>query len=1036
MKRFVFYIVWVFGVLTACTDEELVIHGEVGTEEVWATLHFGHQSFEKIDISTRATLNEVAESRVENLFVYVFDANGKRLYSHFYDSNNRETNMPEIPGNYWTVNNRTSTNNSDTNGEVMIKAPIMQGGSIYVIANLNADQLNISSEQLNTIRSLSELQALTVTLNQKMTSRTGYFLMTGSESGVNVSSDGRITKNNASLKISLKRLDAKVTVNVQIGQAASGQEMKNFVPESWQIMRLPKGTRILAGDTDAGELGYFDSPEQFFESDVDGVKSFSFYQLENMKDVTGSTLTFNDRDLRKRNADGSYNTTNGLWTHASENATYMIIKGKVQMKVDPNEENTLQYLEADVVYYVHLGDFSDGDYNDFTIRRNTHYTYNITIEGVNSIRVEVLSNLENQSGATGHVYMAKEEVYTFDAHYGQKVFRIDANSVDPNKVTWYVKTPFSEGTPMMGSGTQVADLDYQWVWFMVNDTDDNGRYLAKNRAYPGNQYQAVDYDSNDKLMNVVEFTNFLKEETLKWKSATGEMKSAASAFKKDANGEYCLYVTAFVDEYYYEADPINSQNRPQDLWKQFVNKPNRLMHILCNSTQSKDGESSVTESVLTIRQRSIQTSYNLEKPSLMTAWGCEAVDEFADSQLFFYNQNESMYSKAGGDLSELDEYISSDVNGLYNSVKIWGITPGVSRWDTYLDFERIDNYSTTINGRELKTFFLQDDYAVLRYSTLMRNRDNNGNGIIDADELQWYVASINQLYDLYMGQLGLESDAALYTPAMAARANYGYGEPYEGANGWRNHVISSTWAGYNKNIDEVEVPQPAQPVVLWAEEGISISAYADRGWAAKFAPYSVRCVRNLGLSQPAITGEGVEGVGFPERLIQVHEPNDPNVYVQFGVYRFDLTNINTKSLRYYTSRELGLGDENEETARLYYGFETGDLVNYPKETQSGDNNSGNYAVLKEALEAGANIGCAPGYRVPNVREAALMALYCSSDWWGWQTIMTNTWYSNGAYGSGKKDSNHTSWQFHYRQATIGGWAIYVRTVRDWNPTAE
>ena len=1036
MKRFVFYIVWVLGVLTACTDEELVKHGKVGTEEVWATLCFGHRSFEEININTRATLNEVAESRVENLFVYVFDANGKRLYSHFYDSTNREAALPETLGNYWTVNNRTSTNNYDTNGEVMIKAPAMQGGSIYVIANLNADQLNISSEQLNTIRSLSELQALTVTLNQEITSRTGYFLMTGSVQNISVNTNGTITRGDSSdpVSVPLERLDAKVTVNVQIGQSGiANQEIKNFVPGSWQIMRLPKGTRILGGNTDAGELGYFDSPELFFESETGITKSFSFYMLENMKDVTSPTLTFNDRDLRNKNVDGSYNTTNGLWTHASEDATYMIIKGKVQMKVDTTEETDMQYLEADVVYYVHLGNFGDskqgGDYNNFTINRNTHYTYNITIKGVNSIVVEVEDDREEQSGATGHVYKSKEEVYTFDAHYGQKVFRIDESSVDLDQVTWYVKTPFSEGMPMMESGTQIPNLDYQWVWFMVNDIEDDGRYSVKNRAYPGNKFQAVNYqDPNgvpDLLMNVVEFANFINEEKLKWKN-----DPSSSAFKKDVQGVYCLYVTAFVDEYYYEYDPFNSQNSPQDFWKQFVNKPNRLMHILCDSQHSKDGESSVTKSVLTIRQRSIQTPYNMEKPSLLTAWGCESVDEFADSQFFYYNNEESMYSEAGGNLSGLGA--PSEVNGLYNSVQLWNITPGVTRWDEYLDYERINNYSKTINGRELKTFFLQDDYAVLRYSSLMRNRDNNGDGIIDADELRWYVASINQLYDLYMGQLGLESDAALYTPAIAARVNYNWNEPYAGANGWRNHVISSTWADYGKDGQNTY----KQPVVLWAEEGISTSAYADRqNWNVKFAPYSVRCVRNLGLSQPAITEEGAEGTGYPERLIKVHEPNDPNVYVQFGVYRFDLSNINTKSLRYYTTRELGLGDENEETSRLYYGFETGNLVNYPTSDQGGYYNAGNYAALKEALEAGMNIGCDPGYRVPNVREAALMSLYCSSDWWGWQSIMTNTWYSNGDYGNGK-DPTFTSWQFHYRQATIGNWAIYVRAVRDWNPTTE
>ena len=1028
MKRYILYIGWLLCLLTGCTDKDLVKCGSVGDKEVWTTLKFGHTSFNKIDISTRATLNEIAESRVENLFVYIFDADGNRLYSHYYDYTNRKDALPTTPGNWWTVNNRTSSNNNDTRGEVMIKAPVMTNGSIYMIANLNADQLNISSDQLNLVETLADLEALTITMNQEITSRTGYFLMTGSADGISVDDKGNIKKGNTSLvSIPLVRLDAKVTVKVKVGASSiDGQSMQAFIPESWQIMKLPKGTRLLAGSNDADELGYFNSPVEHFEKDEDDEKGFSFYMLENMEDTKGLT-SFNQRDLRSKKPDGSYDTTNGLWEYASEDATYMVIKGKVQMEVDTDDEFGMQYLEADVTYYVHLGNFGNsktgGSYNDFTINRNTHYTYTITISGVNNIELEVTTDKENQSGATGHVYKSREENYTFDAHYGQRVFRIDAETVLDKTITWYIKTPFGEGTPGMESGTQVPNLDYRWVWFMVNGTETSGVYSTNNRTYPGNQFQAVNYkDPNskpDELMNVVEFTNFIRVEKQKLKDAAEDEKATASAFKKDNNGKYCLYVTAFVDEYYYEADPLNAANSPQDLWKKFVNQPNRIMHILCDSKLSKDEESSVTNSVITIRQRSIQTPYNLEKERLMTAWGCESVDEFENSQLFFYdNTKESMTAGAGSNLGD-NIGTPSDVNGLYNSVKIWGVNPGTTRWDTYIDYERVNDYQTTIKNTRLTTYFMEDKYAVLRYATLMRNRDNDGDGVIDADELRWYVASLNQLYDLYMGQLGLNRDAALYTPTIAARSNYTSG-PYSGASGWRNHVISSTWEG-----------STPQPTVLWAEEGISRSPYASR--YSKPAPYSIRCVRNLGLSEtPDVTKEGMEGINYPTRLVKVTEPTNTHGYL------FDLSNINTKSLRYFTSRELQLGNENEETARVYYGFETGVKITYPRTDQGGNNNVRNYAALKEALEAGTDIGCDTenGFRVPNVREGALMSLYCNQNWWtnSGSSIMTSTWYSNGGLGN-QNDAGYTSWQFSYRYATVGGNGVTnIMTVRDWYPT--
>lgn len=35
---------------------------------------------------------------------------------------------------------------------------------------------------------------------------------------------------------------------------------------------------------------------------------------------------------------------------------------------------------------------------------------------------------------------------------------------------------------------------------------------------------------------------------------------------------------------------------------------------------------------------------------------------------------------------------------------------------------------------------LSEDYRFLRYSCMTRNRDNNGNGVIDQDEVRWYLS--------------------------------------------------------------------------------------------------------------------------------------------------------------------------------------------------------------------------------------------------------------------------------------------------------
>ncbi len=1012
MKQYILYLGCLLCFLTGCTDEELVKHGIVSDKEVWTTLEFNHISFEKVDISTRATLNEIAESRVENLFVYMFDANGNRVYSHYYDYTNRKDELPSTPGNWWTVTNRTALNNNDTWGRVMIKSPVMENGSIYLVANLNADQLNISADQLNLVETLADLEALTITMNQEITSRTGYFLMTGTADNISVDNTGTIKQGgNSWFSIPLVRLDAKVSVKVKI----EGKEMQNFIPESWQIMNLPKGTMLIAGDGNADNRGFFNSVPEHFEEDAQGGKGFSFYMLENKKNTEGLT-TYNERDLRKKKSDGSYDTSRGMWVNASESATYMVIKGKVQMKVDTDEEYGMQYLEADVTYYIHLGNFGDskggGNYNDFTINRNTHYTYTITIKGVNNIELEVTTGVENQSGATGHVYKSKEEIYTFDAHYGQRVFRIDADRVLDKTVTWYVKTPFSEGTPGMESGTQVPNLDYQWVWFMVNGTEHNGVYSANNRTYPGDKYQAVNYNSEDKLMNVVEFTNFIRDEKLKLQNAPGDEKPNASAFKKDNKGIYCLYVTAFVDEYYYEADPLNSTNKPKDLWKKFVNKPNRILHILSDSQLSKDEESSVTQSVITIRQRSIQTPYNVAKEELTTAFGCETVDETRPYNFTFYdkvNGSEDYYKN-------INFGNNSTNNGLYNTACLWNLfNNGVlkkdanrEKWADYL------NYNVP-NATDKDNHFLKAGKESMRYAPMSRNRDNNGNGYIDPEEVRWYIAPLEQLYTLYAGDLGLVSEARLYPPSIANLSNN------QDANGkwqWRNHVVCSNRTTINNSGQIISANWPE---MLWAEEGVSVSGYGQE-WS-KPAPNSIRCVRNLGMDDATEDNIGNKNANVPTPMIQVTVSPQNS-----GIYYFDLSNMNAQSARYYTSQELVPGNENDETSRAYYGFETDDeFISY----------SGSYNDLKNALESGNSTLSPAGYRVPNVREAALMSLYCPEDWWGSHEIYSCSYYSHGSLGGNLYYDNGTvTWTFMNKYITISGGVNSLRCVRDWNPTAD
>lgn len=1011
MKRFISYIMCLLDVtlmFTSCTEDELMKQSVIG-KETWVSFDFGHQSFDEVEINARATLDIVPESRVLNMFVYVFTQDGQRIYSHYFDKDNKKDDANTVTSsdaNCWYVNTTTT---GKTTGTVRIKAPQVTEAILYLVANLDEDMMNVSSERLNTVRTLDELEGLTVDLKQHTASRNGYFPMTAKVTGVTITQ----TEIQAATAY-LERLDAKVTVNIAL--ADTGTTLKAFIPDVCRVVNLPGGSMVANVSNDYEEAGYFTCDVNFDEQGTDDegnitTASCSFYMLENRESShkKDTVLSYHNRDLRIKNADGSYNTTNGLWLKAPENATYLEIHGELQMEVNTSTTG-IQELIGDVIYYVHLGDFGE-DINDYDVKRNTHYTYNITIYGVDKIRVEVENDKEEQSGATGHVYSSTETQYTFDAHYGQRVFSFNADEVGLEAMTFYVKTPFGrEGTPETANGYDVSDLDYQWVKFLVNKMDTSSTssysYSHYNRIYPGdNSEMLIKEGSEERLMNVAELLAYVKEEKEKydtWK-ANGYEGSNPCAFLKEGD-EYRLYVTAFVNEYYYETHPTDQQSIS---WKEFVNQPNRLMHILCQTQVSKDGASSVTGSVITIRQRSIQTPYNLNKEGLTSAFGCEIVDETRDAGLGFYEDG----------YTTTDHGNYSTENGLYNTACLWelfnlsesdGSKTATSyrdttvRWDTYLNYEQ---------PNDNENFFMKSDKTCMRYAPMTRNRDNNGNGYIDPEEVRWYIAPLEQLYALYIGELGINSEAQLYPSYLASLDS----AKVNGVYPWRNHIVCSN----QTTVANTQYVNKYWPDLLWAEEGVSLSGYGkDNGWG-KPAPYSIRCTRNLGMDDATSTTIINNKQNIPTPII--------NVTNSGNVYRFDLSNVNDKSVRFYTTHELIPSNEYAESSRIYYGFET-----YTGFTTS---DSYDYNTLKANLEAGES-PCPDGYRIPNVREAALMSVFCPASWWNGYNILSCNYYSHGEWGT-KYDTNNgiitTTWIFGCKYVSLSGSANRLIPVRDWNP---
>ena len=1080
-----------------CTEEELYVveKGRLNDGDAWIQLDFGHKNYDKVVVNTRSTLGDVAESRVLDMYALIF-VNDRCVYNHYFGNDEEvkkatEAEVREAVANRtnecWYVMNRTSSTNTssdnltdDTHGVLCMKTPSFENGELYLIANANAYTVNISPEKLGTIRTKQDLQALTATLNGEVTTRYGYFPMVAEVKNVTVTStgisqtiNGQTTNN---ITAELNRLDAKIDVHVKAatGNVSQYQDMdikvKDFTPESWQIMNVPKGSFIVENEGNNDDItGYFNTQKLSFEKslpDTYGTEatlnhSFSFYMLEN-RHVVPSTATgenigngrytnsYHLRDLRKKNPDGTYmfelpqeeDDVKNIWEFAPENATYLILKGYLAMENSDNIEAGAHEVGADVTYYIHLGDFnSSSSYdfaalNNYSIERNTHYTYNITIKGVHSIELEVTTNNERQPGAAGNIYATQETIKMFDAHYEQFTTFVDVESFDSQTMSWYVRTPFGvEGSPKLnenldpedeGYDTNLSNYDYKWVWFMVNPLNANGTYNTKSQWYPGDQYRTGGTENKmlgdeNHLMNVDEFVRYMKEQKRKYENGESNL------FRSNGT-QTGVALTIFVDENYYEQHPIDGSTST-DLWKQFVNQPNRLLHLLSGSRRSSDKESSMTQNIITIRQRSIQTPYSIKKTGLQTAWGTEAVDETEENQLWFY-QNETTTNNG-------DQGNSSTDNGLSNTIRLLGLvtnnnfTSHTNNWKTFLEYE---NYNETTGPVSI----LNNNYKSLLYATLLRNRDNNGDKRIDAKEMKWYIASLGQLTGIFIGEHGFfNKETYLYSEEKGYLEGTFTSGNYAGYHKWRSHVISSTKNSSNK------------PVVVWAEEGFATSGYRDeQGWgdASKYnSPFSIRCLRNLGMhytteseAATAIVNAETRPVDLIDYRIEDTNGNLLTNATANSIYVFDLSNVNENSLRPIASQvELEATNEFDEMARPYKYFKTGSFCTLEiDETYNGDNH--NYLDLKLGyLDAGKS-PCNEGYRVPIVREGAIMNLYGSREWWNGNYTMVASYYSNGSVGpyndmGNGKDQSSTgvikySWIFGYEFATMEN--SNVRTIRE------
>lgn len=829
------------------------------------------------DEKTRAVSPEQAEKRIFNLYIFVFNKDGSIDYQKYHPLNESTIESTKISINGLTCGSEKSV------------------AAIVNIENANTI-VAIKSSTLDAITSRSELEEIVVNMQTQSLERGTSFLTSGITENVTVSAEGATP-----VTVLLKRVDAKIRFNINTIEGVT------FIPSDWRVVSIPSRISVMGAHLDlcSSEADCFDTDWAKFE---DGGATFAFYSMEHLLNpkaqiASGGTDAerYALREKQEKIPTGSGNSVkNGAFVYAPATGTYVEMRGHV--RYTQHDED----ISADVIYTVHLGGVEGA--NDYNTLRNTFYTYNVKIVSVNAIEIEVASSDKTEEelrpGAEGDVTVAKK-ILNLDAYNETFTLAFNQSDVDES-LTWNVYTPFSKGSEVENP------LDYKWIYFRINEKTLNGlRYNDDFRIYPGDQnvysgevtlstYIADIERGEDKLLDVKQLVALLK--------ASKEIylqPNAKHLFDSDYNAKF----TAYVNEYYYETNPKDiSVTAVGGLWKQFTNQQQRVMNILSQLKYSPDHESSKSNAVYSISQHAIQTMYNRSlNEANYTAWGTQMIQD--ETPVVFDTEFSMLENSPASDHS----------NGRKNTFLMW--LPSSKRWDDYI----MPN-----------TWSMKSDYNTAKYKCLRMNRDSNGSGVIDESEVQWYLAAINQLTDIWIGEWSYDPTARLYK-------NKEWVEQY---------FVSSTVSSRSGFVRKRDNPQ-----ILWSSEGSSIGFLADAAGAGGVdTPVYYRCVRNLGVPRDA-------------DLKTV--PNELAEY-DTETHRMSLKRLDAQSIRgyYQTTEELPQHHEREATNKPYWAFEVSSTP------VGGDKYT--WQSLFEYIQSGARL-CPNGYRVPNQRELALMLSRIGND---------------------------------------------------------
>ena len=768
MKAIRFSILAALMVLLASCQDELFPSTHV-KEGLPTTVDFSISVPAAEEVAVTKASVAASESEIRELMLIMFEKGGRKMVLDL---------KPYMDAGTVTEGYRKYTLTKPIDAD-MYGNPVLSGTyRVYAIANWSSSFSSLSGLDQLTEGELKEQIATNPGFVYNI-SGTERFPMSSFTENVVIELEGK-----SSIQIKLKRLMARIEFEFKNGTNTT--ENPNFTPTSYTIYNIPSKANLFSKESNAisglANSDFGKSAEIALAS-----KSFEFFMLENVQ--TAKQSGCNTQAKREQWTGGAreVNTSpeNKNFTYAPNYGTFVVVKGTYTSK---------SYI-GDASFTIHLGNFSEKtntangkDYSNFKVNRNERQIYKVTVKGVNSIVTEVTNQTEDQPGAEGALAETAQNVFVLDAHY-EKVM-MDLTGLE-SPAYLFVDTPYCQDnkgqahvdlTQITKTNLDAMGLDYKWVKFIKPSTASD--FPTYNSSNAGDIHDLV----NDIIAGTAKYYTVIEGKTM---------------------------TAAFVDEYFYENKPDGAVAK----WTEFVNADNRTMSIRPDIEYSPDGNSSLVQnSHIELSQRSIKTTYAFDgkdpQDGVYVPFGIETWDETGAVKF---------HRKSGwfGGMSDDNNYNPSGLtdNDGWNNTKILtsGQIPMNNSKAGYLSSVSDNSKEAHVYSDYLKLG--QDSRAQGFNACLLRNRDEDGNGILSDSELKWYLPAIDQYINIWLSEDKLNEDTQLFD-----RANL---------NAVSDNLNKSSVYYSSSNSDKR---------LYWALEGASFGAF---GSTYANVSNNIRCVRNL-----------------------------------------------------------------------------------------------------------------------------------------------------------------------------------------------